>query len=170
MTTPTEVILKVKKNIQNVEKEYVKSNEFESVAKNALIDFIKRVKRSLMPDLSKILGFEKDDSGKSKYIDLRKKNAGKLGDQGKATKSNATATGQMLSSMKHEMKPSGFTLLVQSTQRNGELNGSASKLTNKEVAKYYSIKRNIFDFSKPEIERIKRKIRQDLLQIIRRSK
>lgn len=167
---PSKVILKVKKEIEGIEKQYVNSAEFEAVAVSALAAFVARVRRGLMPSLSKILGFEKSDDGKSKYIDIRKKNAGKLGELGKPTKSNATATGQMLSSMKHEMKPNGFTLLVPESSRSKELNGSPSKLTNKEVAKYYSIKRNIFDFSKPELERIKRKIRQDLMQIIRRAK
>lgn len=164
MTNPREVILKVKKNVDKAVIEYAKSAEFEAVAKNALVDFIKRVKRGLMPDLGKI-----EDLGE-KYKDYRKKNSSDLGNQGKPSKSNATATGQMLDAMEYKMKPNGFLLYVKNTSRSKELGSKKSSLTNLDVAGYYRLARDIFDFSKPEIDRIVRKVRTDLLKIIRRSK
>lgn len=164
MTKPSEVILRVKKNIGGIEKEYVKSKEFQVVAENALIDFIKRVQRGFLPTLGKIPGFSE------KYLDLRKKNKSNLGDQAKPNKSNATATGQMLGAMTFKMKPNGFQLFVQSNARSKELSNSQSKLNNSEVAKYYSEKRDVFEFSEPELQRIVRRIKTDLLDIVRRLK
>lgn len=164
MTNPRDVILKVKKNIGNAVEDYAKSSEFEAVAQGALVDFIKRVKRSLMPDLSPI------DPLDEKYKAYRKKNSSDLGEQAKANKSNATATGQMLKAMTHQMKPNGFLLYVKSSSRSKELGNRKSSLNNYDVAGYYRLRRDIFDFSKPEIDRIVRKCRTGILNIIRRSK
>lgn len=165
MTKASEVLLRTRKNIQGIEAQYVKSNEFKEVARKALIDFIKRVKRKLMPDLGEIPRLESNP-----YIKLRTKNKSSLGDLGKPKTSNATATGQMLAAMNYEMKPNGFLLFVANTTRSRELSGSSPKLTNKEVAKYYSIKRDVFAFSEPELQRIIRNVRSDLLKIVRRLK
>lgn len=165
MTKPSDVILKVKKKIDGIEKEYVKSEDFKVVAESALIDFIKRVRRGLMPQLDQIEKLESEA-----YLKLRRKNKGQLGEQGKPTKSNATATGQMLKAMKYKILPNGFLLFVDNSNRSKELSGASPKLTNKEVAKYYSIKRDIFEFSDPEIQRIVRKAKADLLKLIRRLK
>lgn len=165
MVKPSQVILKVRKNIQGIEKVYVNSPEFKLVAGKALIDFIKRVKRGFMPDLGEIPSLENDQ-----YIELRTKNKSSLGDLAKPKKSNATATGQMLKAMKFQMKPNGFLLFVDSTKRAKEISGYPSKLNNKEVASYYAKARNIFSFSAPELDRIIRNVRSDLLKLIRRLK
>ncbi len=165
MATPREVILKVKKNVDNALKEYATSPEFEEVAKGAAVDFVKRVQRGIMPDGSKI-----DALTSEKYIELRKRNSSNLGEQGKPNKSNATATGQMLKALTYSMKPNGFLLFIKPSARSGELNNSKSKLNNYDVAGYYRLVRDIFDFSDPEIQRIIRKVRTGLLKIIRRSK
>ena len=165
MTKPSEVLLKVRKNIQGIERGYVKSEEFKLVAQNALIDFIKRVKRGFMPSLGEIPKLKSEP-----YIKVRTKYKSGLGELGKPNKSNATATGQMLKSMLFKIKENGFTLFVPDSNRTRELSGSSPKLTNKEVAKYYSETRDIFDFSQPELDRIVRKIKSDLLKIVRRLK
>jgi len=162
---PSEVILKIKRDIEKDVAAYASSSEFELVASNALIDFIKRVKRGFLPSLSKINPLESEA-----YIKLRERNRSKLGDKGKPKTSNATATGQMLNAMVYKMKPRGFTLFVDGTARTAELSGASPKLNNAEVAKYYSEKRAIFDFSEPELKRIIRNVKEDLLKIIRRSK
>jgi len=171
MSKPHEVILKVKKQINGIEKEYLKSAEFETVARNALIDFIKRVKRGFMPSLGKIPEFKRPNDGKpSKYIELRKKNANNLGDLAKPSKSNATATGQMLNAMIHQVTEKGFILYVRDSRRGPDITGRPSRINNDELASYYAKERPIFDFSKPEIDRIIRNVRRDLLAIIRRLK
>jgi len=164
MATPSEIILNVKKNVDGAVAKYAQSKEFEAVAQNALIDFIKRVKRGLMPDLSAIEKFS------DKYKDYRKKNSSDLGSGGKIAKSNATATGQMLDAMNYQMKARGFLLFVKTSSRSKELGNRKSSLTNYDVAGYYRLVRDIFDFSKPELDRITRKVRTDLLKIIRQSK
>ena len=161
----SEALMEKKKQIDRAIPAYIKSKEFELVAIKALEDFIKRVKRGIMPDMAKIPAL-----GSEAYIELRKKYSGNLGRLAKATKSNATATGQMLDAMTYEMTQQGFILFVADSQRNGELSGSDSKLSNKEVAAYYSKARNIFDFSKPELNRIIRTIKSDLTKIINLSK
>ena len=50
--------------------------------------------------------------------------------------SNATATGQMLNSMKGKASGTKITIELNAT-RKGELNGKRSKLSNSEVNKYY---------------------------------
>jgi len=165
MTRPRDVLLKVKKNIAGIEQEYLKSSEFEAVASNAAVDFVNRVKRGFMPDLSKIAGFTSEA-----YIKARKKFRSNLGDRATPTKSNATATGQMLADIVYRMTPSGFRIFINGTSRRPGMDGRPSKLTNAEVARYYSEKRDIFDFSEQEIQKIIRKVRTDLLKIVRRLK
>lgn len=169
MTKASDVLLRTRKNIQGIEQQYVKSEEFKQVAQGALIDFIKRVKRKFMPDLGEIPVFTKKN-GVSKYVEMRERNKSSLGDLAKPKTSNATATGQMLKAMTYQMKSNGFLLFVQNTTRSKELSGASPKLTNKEVAKYYSIKRDVFAFSEPELQRIIRKAKSDLLKIVRRLK
>lgn len=157
----SQTLLRVKKRVENVEEVYLASPEFKAVALSSLFEFIKRVKRGLMPSLGKIA-----DLG-DKYKEIRKKNSGNLGQQTRPGTSNATATGQMLDAMDYEMRPTGFKLFVKPTKRGKDISGYPSKLTNSEVAGYYSIRRKIFAFSKPELERIRRTIRRDLLKLLR---
>lgn len=162
--SPADQIEAINKKYQKVIPTYLKSKAFEEIAMKALEDFIKRVKRSLMPDLSKIP--ELSDS----YIETRQKYKANLGKLAKASKSNATATGQMLDSMIAEVTVSGFALIIQDTARNKELSGASSKLTNAEVAGYYALNRPIFEFSKPELQRIIRNIRADLIERFTKTK
>ena len=82
---PSEKLLKIKKDIESVERDYVNSPEFKLVAEGALVDFVKRVKRGLMPQLDQIKKLESEA-----YLKLRKEKRGELGEQAKPTKSNAT--------------------------------------------------------------------------------
>lgn len=161
MSKPSDVLNKKIKEMEQVIPQYLKSQELENVARGALVDFIKRVKRSIMPDLSQI------PSLSDRYIKIREKNKSKLGSQGKPRTSNATATGQMLNAVKYVITNRGFVLFVDATSRSKELNGSSSKINNAEVAKYYSKNRDIFDFSAPELERLRRKVAADLKRLIR---
>lgn len=161
---------KIRKVINFIEREtrnYTKSPSFKEIANQATIDFVKRVQRGLMPDLGRIPKF---DPPKGSYVQLRKRNKTKLGEMGKVNKSNATATGQMLKSIKNVVTSTGFIIFPQNTSRSGELSGAESKLTNAKVASFYAIKRKIFDFSKPELVKLTRKIRLDILKIIRSAK
>lgn len=207
MTKASEVLLRTRKKIQGIEKEYLKSVEFQFVAFDALRSFILRVRRSFMPGLGSIpalsksyitarKGWQKGQAWFYATVDLTSRqkrsvikgtskltlvdkgdgnvgskklikfdaNVPKLSDKTNPTKSNATATGQMLESMEIRMKSNGFTLFVPNTKRDG------SDLTNSQVANLYSEKRNIFEFSEPELKRIIRNVKSDLLNIIRRLK
>lgn len=143
---------------------YIKSKQFEIVAMSAMNDFIKRVKRGYMPDMSKIPGLS--DS----YMELRERYKKNLGKLAKVKLSNATATGQMLDSIVWEITSVGFALVIRDTARSKELTGKDSKLNNAEVAGYYALIRPIFDFSEPELKRIIRNIRTDLIKTITKSK
>lgn len=159
---------KIKKKIAefgNIKEIYIKSDRFKEVADNALENFIKRVRRGLMPDLGAIPKLESKE-----YIKLRKLFSFQLGELGKVNKSNATATGQMLEAMAKEITSTGFQLMVKPSSRAGELGDRKVKLNNKQVADYYRKNREIFDWSKPEIERIVREIKRDLLKLIRSVK
>ncbi len=160
--SPSDAIQDVKKKIINNLDSYIKSRQFEIVAEQALVDFIKRVKRGLMPDLSKIPELSED------YQDVRQRYKKGLGKLAKASKSNATATGQMLDAMVYKITQDGFALYVKDSTRSKELNGQPSKLTNAEVAGYYALERYIFDFSEPERKRIIRTIKKDLIDLIKK--
>lgn len=163
--TASEQLIAINKKYNKIIPDYLKSKEFELVAKTALKSFIDRVKRGFMPDMSKIPDFTSDA-----YFELRNRYKANLGRLGKVKKSNATATGQMIDSMLHEVTRDGFFLYVSESTRKGELNGSPSKLTNAEVAAWYNLNRNIFDFSKPETQRIIRLIRSDLTKLFTKPK
>lgn len=165
MTSPDIVLRKKKAQVDAAVPKYLKSKAFELVAKKALEDFIKRVKRGIMPDMGKIPALDSED-----YVELRKRYKDQLGRLGKPPFSNATATGQMLDAMIYEITTTGFVLFVAESERNGELSGAESRLNNAEVASYYAKTRKIFDFSKPEINRLIRVIRSDLIKIITASK
>jgi hypothetical protein len=158
---------KIKEKIRRLERikvDYITSSDFAAIADRALVNFIKRVKRGLMPDLSAIPGFTSES-----YVKRRKQFSFQLGELGKPNKSNATATGQMLEAMAKEITATGFKLIVQSTGRVGELGDGKSRHTNKRIAEYYSMKREIFEFSKPELERMIREVKRDLLKLIREA-
>lgn len=163
MEKPSEILHKKAKEMEKLIPDYMNSSDFKKVHENALINFIKRVRRGLMPSLSAIDGL------KASYEKIRQIYKSNLGYQGKPTKSNATATGQMLEAMTSEKTDRGFVLYVKDDFRTKELTGANPKLLNSEVAHYYAIKRKIFDFSKPEFDRIKRQIVSDLLKLIRKS-
>lgn len=151
---------KYNKNISS----YLKSKQFEIVAEKALTDFLNRVKRGFMPDLSKIPELSQP------YKDLRKQHKSNLGRLAKVNLSNATATGQMLDAMISKVTTSGFSLIIQEKARTKELDGSSPRISNSELASYYAIRRDIFEFSDPELKRIIRNIRSDLIKVITESK
>lgn len=165
MSKNTDKIKATIKKLEGLKSEYISSSEFDEVAEKALINFVKRVRRGLMPDLSAIPALES-----KAYLKLRKDFSFQLGELGKVNKSNATATGQMLEAMAFEIVKNGFKLLVKSTSRQGELGDRKSKIDNRKLAEHYSETRDIFDWSAPEIERIKRDIKKDLLKLIREVK
>lgn len=70
------------------------------------------------------------------YKKLRAKNANRLDADTSPDTSNATATGQMLNSMKGKATGTKITIDLKSGRRK-ELAGNKSKLTNTQVNKYY---------------------------------
>ena len=163
MTSPSEKIAALRKRIGKNLDSYISSKEFKAVADKALIDFVKRVKRGFLPDLSPIPGLSED------YQELRKQYKSDLGKLAKINKSNATATGQMLDAMISRITTAGFILEVRNSTRNKELGGRASKLTNAEVASFYAQNRDIFGFSDPELNRIIRNIRKDITDAVKKA-
>lgn len=162
--SPSVILSKRADEVRKFVPDYIRSKEFEKIADDAVIDFVKRVKRALTPTLSPIKALKKE------YIAVREKYSKNLGDLASPGKSNATATGQMLKAFTKIMTPKGFIIYPKDTHRKGELNNSKSRNSNQEVAAYYNIRRPIFDFSKPEFERIMRKVKSDLLKLIKNQK
>jgi hypothetical protein len=99
-----------------------------------LIDVIRTRARLLgeFADGTKIAAKELSD----KYIQARKRYANRLDPDTTPETSNATATGQMLNSMKGKAAGTKITIDLK-TGRRKELNGSKSRLTNSQVNQYY---------------------------------
>lgn len=161
MTKPEDVIRKKKEKIQKSLATYTSSVSFKEIVEKSLVDFVKRVKRGYLPELSAIPKLSEE------YVEQRRRYKANLGELAKVSKSNATATGQMLEAMTYKIIQDGFILYVASSSRRGELSGGKSKINNNDVAKYYSKDRPIFDFSDPELQRIIRTIKKDLIALIK---
>jgi hypothetical protein len=164
MTIDAELVIKRrKKTFEEAIEGYLGSKEFKAVVQMARLEFVKRARRGLMPDLSKI------PSLSDEYVETRKRFKNDLSEFTKPKKSNATATGQMLEAMVYEVTKLGFILYIKDSSRTRMFGGTKSKLNNAEVAKYYNKNRKIFELSAPEEERIRRKIRTDLLKLMRQK-
>jgi hypothetical protein len=104
----------LKRKIQQIEKlsrDYPGTSEFRKVAEDALINFIKRVKRGIDYEGAQLKPLD------PKYIKTRTEFSANLDSSTRPNKSNATSTGQMLKSLVIKMLPRGFELLFSNTGR-----------------------------------------------------
>lgn len=76
------------------------------------------------------------DSLSESYIDTRERNRKRLSSKTSPSKSNLTATGQMLNALQATSTANKATVSVKKTKRRAELTGGKSGLTNDEVRKY----------------------------------
>lgn len=85
-----------------------------------------------------------------------------LGEFFSARRSNATLTGQMLGSFGHKIINAGINLYILDTRRND------GKLTNRQVAEYYSEDREFFALTEDEVRVLQREIEKELREKILR--
>lgn len=95
-----------------------------------------------------------------KYVQYRKDNKGDLKET-TPKRSGLTATGQMLESIKGTRKGTTFSFFFEG-KRSKELGGRPSRLTNDEVAGYAGKLRPFFFLSKPEMNNLIRKVKDEI--------
>lgn len=107
-----------------------------------------------------------------KYNEKLKITPPQLGEFGRPEKSNATLSGQMLNAMTIDAGEDGFRLFIADTPRKKvHPKMKTPKLTNKEVAEYYSAKRPFMALTEGEVRILKQEceniIREKIKELIR---
>lgn len=174
------LIKKIEK-LPEVIDEYSKTNAFKEMAQ-LIVDGI--VKRTRLGDSVK-----KFDGPSEKFAELAKstieqrkkykKNLKKFGKKTTSTtRSNLTATGEMLDSMKWKAKGSEITIYLDGDHEK-TLNGKtpSKKIKNSDLAKYMENgdssrnrpPRPFFNMSKTEVDLIRKQIASDIRKLIRRK-
>jgi hypothetical protein len=99
--------------------------------------------------------------------ETRKRYRGRLHSQTTVSKSNLTATGQLLDSLRTRVENNSVIIFLKD-RRSTELSGSASTKTNSEVANYAKKGgRNFLELSSSEVNALIRDIRKRILDKIR---
>lgn len=115
----------------------------------------------IMPDVLKLRIQQEGEGLKGKlppltsdaYIKLRKKSK-RLSPDTSPTKSNLTATGQMLEAIKTKITGDKLTIFINNNKRKADLSGRKSDLTNNELRKIIEdeVGTKFFDLTKEERE------------------
>lgn len=95
-----------------------------------------------------------------RYKDVRRKYRSKLSQDTSVSKSNLTATGQLLESLKGRKKPGDVLEVFASGNRTKELDGSSSTLSNEQVLEKVEGKRPFLGLTDAEVNKFQREARK----------
>lgn len=120
---------------------------YQKKIKNAVFQAQKQAARELIQIIIDVIRIRTRLEGQGVKGDLpklagstvkyRQRYSGNLDSETSPNKSNATATGQMIDALKGKASGTRMIFDLKTGKRKGELSGSKSATTNKEVSKYY---------------------------------
>lgn len=166
----------LKSKIEKAPTEYLKTDDGEKTAQKIVDNLVARTRLGYA--VKKFSGprgkFEK--LKKSTIKKRRKYEANLKTGFTKPGRSNLTATGQLLDSLKYRIENDKITLFFDG-DHGKNIDGSDSKIKNSDLAKYMEAgdttrnrpSRPFFNMSKTEVETIKKKIARDIRKLIRRK-
>lgn len=159
--------------IKRITSEYTSSEKGKRLGQQ-IVDIIKKRTRT-----GKAVGKMNGPTGKfvkikEKTVDYRKKYEKNLSEFTTPGRTNITATGQMLDSLRSESKTDSIVIYFED-KRTTELDGRPSKITNSKLAKYTQEGSNnrparpFLNLSRTEMDEIAKTIKRDILEMIRRK-